>query len=85
MGDGDGVDAVGAVDDEGGEDGEGKLVTAVAARDGAWSGAGDADGDAGSDDEDARSHARAWMKCGGFRAGNRRTGNIFRPRRRSWW
>ena len=49
------MDAVGAVDDEGEEDGEGKPVTAVAARDDAWSDAGDADGDAGSDDKDARS------------------------------
>ena len=56
MGDGDDVDAV---DAEGSDDEEGdaKAIAAMAvkASDDAWSDAGDADGEAGSDDEDARS------------------------------
>ena len=56
LGDGDDVDAVGAEDseDEGG-DAKAIVAAAVTARDDAWSDAGDADGEAGSDEEDARS------------------------------
>ena len=56
MGDGDDVDAVGAEDSED-EEGDAKAIVAAAvtARDDTWSDAGDADGEAGSDEEDARS------------------------------